>query len=253
MNETYGDLLLLMKLFGEGKITQYAIEQKLLSYLGSDSSVKIIKDIDNTTTTSFVMAALPKYDVRGLHMNYLIDLADFKVYFTNEEILGMIQALAKNKQTLYKMAFDFTSSHTDMDVDRSMALELVLKFYLVCLDAMKSVIKDPNKVKIFPRAELLNSAIEVLSKNTDKYENVREKLLVSDCVCQEEIDIAESLIHIANDASEAKITFVDSNHTDDQPSMNGLHQYLKDITNGTSSRDPYSTKIDINYKPSTNQ
>lgn len=125
MNETITSLL---KLYKDGKITEYVLEKEFAKYIGDKVGVKILVDSTNTNT-SYVAFVIPEKHVEGLYLNIIFDRkALFNLYDENE-IIAILDKLKEKKFAFIKKYYDFITEKAGQEITFSEAMGFLLNLY----------------------------------------------------------------------------------------------------------------------------
>lgn len=234
----------LLKLFKDGKITQYVLEKEIGKFLSERAEVKVVKCFHHTART-FVVFPAAEVKSNGLYMNVYIDEGALLEALTAEEMYEILRITRDNIQSIFKNYMGFISSSAANSVTVTEVLLEYLKAYENILPYLREANEKSKKVLHSPMS--LSEVIEKLDNGRTDAQGI-EELIIKDYIPREVLELSERISAASGGESGLALEI---NHRE-LPIANLCQSEIRQYAQSSINLDKHR-EIPHDYKPSTNQ
>lgn len=233
----------LVKLYKEGKITEYVFQQEMSNFMGSMSEVKVYSESKANTVSTFGIFIIPEIHINGIKIVYLVDKNAIFNLYTEQELIERLDLIRTKKQVVIREIFTFNKTHETSFVSLGEAVACYLRIYEIALPMLRKANSD-----FIPTEKEIDDAILNLSSG-NSVEEIIESLSLKNILTAPVIAAAKGLAHLPEGLSaSSSVKFGDPSSI---PTMNLGQQEIRSLCDGTFSREHKEIKFD--YLPNTNQ
>lgn len=255
------ELVRLLELYKQAKITQPAIEAELskaiIEMTGQDTvQLKVVETAEPDTNSTFGAVSLPESIGDRLLLTVLVDKDAILNLVSPEDVLDLISLEVKDSQKTLKSYSKMIKSKEENELSLSDALIFFLGLYRDSLKRMQESKQDLyDKLRgnrTIQSPEHIEAEIKALEENADIFA-VSERLTVSKKMPKVFADHAMEIAKVSGN-SLTDVSKVPLFYRDEEPVMNQFYQQRRALSDGTYDLSKgRSQKVEHNYIPKTNQ
>ena len=234
----------LLKLYKDGKITQYVLEKEIGNYLGERVIVKVVKCFHHTART-FIVFPAAEIKENGIYLNVYIDEGSLLEALTAEEMFNVLKVLKENIQSIYRNYMSFISSSAANSLTVTEVLVEYLKQYMSLIQFFE-VVNDRTK-KVLHSVASLDEIIENLDNGRAAGQDL-EELIIKDYIPREVLDLSKSI----SEKSGGELGLFRDLNRQELPIGSVCNYEIRKYAEHSINIDNYR-KIPHDYYPSTNQ